>query len=193
LHANHLRKFNNSVNIIGIIFDDDGDFGDIEYMPITENYSSLDTVSDKYDILDLSDLNEIQLNQLRSLLRSHDPVFDDKPGESKTAKHVINITEGFEPKPAYPYRIPDKLKAEVDKQIEQLLLDGKIQKSTSPYSHPIVCVSKPDGSIRVCCDFRSTNKVTINDMYPMPRADDLIKEISGSTYISNLDCSSGYW
>jgi len=150
-------------------------------------------VQDKYDLLDLSHLTGEQHIQLRSLLRSHDLVFDDKPGESRTAQHVINVTEGFVPKASYPYRIPDKLKAEVDKQINQLLLDGKIRKSTSPYSHPIVCVSKPDGSIRVCCDFRSTNKVTINDMYPMSRADDPIKQISGSTYITNLDCSSGYW
>jgi len=36
-----------------------------------------------------------------------------------------------------PYRIPDKLKAEVDRQVDQLLKDGKIRPSSSPYAHPI--------------------------------------------------------
>ena len=35
--------------------------------------------------------------------------------------------------------------------------------------------------------------MTIPDRLPMPRIDELIDKISPVTYISTLDCTSGYW
>ena len=47
--------------------------------------------------------------------------------------------------------------------------------------------------VRLCCDFRLVNEGTYSDGYPMPRADDLLRTISRSNFISTLDCSQGYW
>ena len=203
LHANKLRKFINNINHIGIIFDEERDFGDVVYAPVSSSQDidsaehevrvETDLNKDKYDLLDLNHLTGIQQVQLKQVLRAHDKVFSDKPGESRTAQHKIILEEGFQPKAAFPYRIPDKLKREVDRQIEQLLADGKIRKSHSSFSHPIVCVSKPSGEVRICCDFRSTNAFTINDNYQMPRAEDLLRQVGGAKFISNLDCTAGYW
>ena len=189
LHANDLRRFVPRVSSVGVIFDDDTDFGAIEYCPLLSAGISGDAIAK----LDLSHLAEIEQGQLRTLLNRHQGVFNDKPGECKVTCHEINLQEGFRPKSLRPYRVPDKLRAEVDSQVAQLLQDGRIRKSNSPYAHPIVCVSKPDGSVRLCCDFRHVNSGTINDAYPMPRSEDLVNRISGAKYISTLDCTSGYW
>ena len=99
------------------------------------------------------------------------------------------------PRPCFllVYRIPDKLKCEVDRQIDQLLQDGKIRPSCSPYAHPIVCVAKSNGEIRLCTDLRYVNSGTISDAFPMPRTDDLLMSMSNASYTSKLDAVSGYW
>ena len=57
----------------------------------------------------------------------------------------------------------------------------------------MVCVSKPNGDIRMCTDLRYVNSDTIIDAYPMRIAEDLILKICPAKYISTLDCTSGYW
>ena len=189
LHANDLRRFIPRVNSVGVIFEDDTDFGQIEYCPT----AGMGATDDAISALELSHLSSIEQAELRGLLMKHRQVFKDKPGHCKVACHEINLVEGFKAKSLRPYRIPDKLRAEVDLQVSQLLADGRIRKSNSPYAHPIVCVSKPDKSVRLCCDFRHINSGTINDAYPMPRTEDLVNRISSARYISSLDCTAGYW
>jgi len=188
LHANHLRPFVARVDSVGVIFEDDEDFGVIEYCP-----TSLDDVSKELKDLDLSHLSESQRTELLCLLQRYSHVFSDKPGYCNVACHEINLEDDFRPKAMHPYRIPDRLKVEVDRQIDELLKDGKIRPSHSPYAHPIVCVAKPNGDIRVCCDLRHVNSGTINDAYPMPRAEDMLMKVSSAKYLTTLDCTSGYW
>ena len=188
LHANDLRKFVARVNSVGVVFDDDTDFGRIECCPVAGEKRH-----EEINALDLTHLSVERQQELRSLLFKHENVFNDKPGQCNSTCHEINLEKGFKPKSMRPYRIPEKLKSEVDKQIDQLLKDGKIRPSSSPYSHPIVCVAKSNGEVRMCTDLRYINSGTINDAYPMPRSEDLLLNISAASYISTLDCTSGYW
>ena len=64
--------------------------------------------------------------------------------------------------------------------------------SKSPWASTIVLVTK-DGSIRFCVDYRKINAVTCKDAYPIPRVDDTLDTLSGSTWFSTIDLKSGYW
>ncbi|CAI5470302.1 unnamed protein product [Closterium sp. Yama58-4] len=47
------------------------------------------------------------------------------------------------------------------KQIEYLLDKGLIRPSTSPYGAPVLFTPKPEGSLRMCIDYRALNKQQI--------------------------------
>ena len=53
--------------------------------------------------------------------------------------------------------------------------------------------AQKDGSLRFCTDFRGLNAATITDAHPLPKVDDSIDKLAGSTIFSCLDLSSGYW
>nr|GFA83600.1 putative reverse transcriptase domain-containing protein [Tanacetum cinerariifolium] len=50
----------------------------------------------------------------------------------------------------------------------------------------------PDGSFRMCIDYRELNKLTIKNRYPLPRIDDLFDLLQGSRYFSKIDLRSDY-
>ena len=59
---------------------------------------------------------------------------------------------------------------------------------------PVVMVHKKQkGDFRFCVDFRSLNKVTKKDSYPLPRIDEALDAVAGLSWFSSLDLRSGYW
>jgi hypothetical protein len=90
------------------------------------------------------------------------------------------------------YRMDVKDLIELNKQIEELLEKGFIRPSSSPWGAPILFVNKKDGSRRMCVDYRSLNKVTIKNKYPLPRIEDLFDQMRGATLFSKIDLRLGY-
>ena len=58
---------------------------------------------------------------------------------------------------------------------------------------PVVMVRKKDGTWRFCIDYWKSNAVTHQDAYPLPRVDETLELLAGSTYFTTLDLASGYW
>ena len=54
-------------------------------------------------------------------------------------------------------------------------------------------VKKKNGSLRFYVDYRKLNAVTVKDSYPLPRIDNILDKLSGSSWFSTLDLKSGYW
>jgi len=53
-------------------------------------------------------------------------------------------------------------------------------------------VKKKDGNSHLCVDYRQLNKMTIKNKYPLPRIDDLMDQLHGSSVFSKIDLRSGY-
>ncbi|GFT97129.1 hypothetical protein TNCV_3857951 [Trichonephila clavipes] len=78
------------------------------------------------------------------------------------------------------------------RELDFLLQQGIIVECESPYTSPVVFIEKPNGSMRLCIDYRTLNAQTVPDSYPLPRTDDLLNEAKPTPYISTIDLRSGY-
>ena len=119
-------------------------------------------------------------------------VFSDSPGKTDVCKLTINTGES-RPIAQPPYRIPDKMKEGVRHEIQKVEDSGIISPTDSPWAAPIVPVPKPDGSVRLCIDFRRLNAVTESDPYYMIMLDEILEKVGNSTVISKLDLAKGYY
>ena len=91
------------------------------------------------------------------------------------------------------FRLSATERAEVERVVQELLAKGYIEPSISPYGAPVMFAKKPDGSLRTVIDYRALNKITIQNRFPLPRIDDLMDRLQGSSVYSSMDLASGYW
>jgi len=89
------------------------------------------------------------------------------------------------------------LKDEVNKQVSELLNDGIIRPSRSPYNSPVWIVpKKADASgvkkYRMVIDYRKLNLVTIADKYPIPEINEVLAQLGNNKVFSVLDLKSGF-
>ncbi|GJP40908.1 hypothetical protein CLOM_g571 [Closterium sp. NIES-68] len=123
--------------------------------------------------------------KIKEILKEFQDILpDDLPDELppyRTHQHEIVEEPGSKPTFGAPYRLSPTELADMKKQIEYLLTKGLIRPSNSPYGAPVLFTPKPDGSLRICIDYRALNKKTIKNKYPIPRIDDLLDQIRGAT------------
>ena len=110
----------------------------------------------------------------------------------KVPPFKIELKEGFILRRAYPRRVSPEVQKQVDEELTKLLELGIIQKSSSSICSPIVIAKKPDGSIRLCVDYRILNEATIRMVYPLPHISMLLKRLQGQKYFSSIDLTMGY-
>ena len=124
------------------------------------------------------------------LLQSFKDLFKSTPGKTTLTHHLIPTTGS--PLKVPPRRVPAEYRAEVEGLLKEMLQEGIIEESSSPWMAPAVYVKKT-GEIRLCVDYRALNKQTTKDAYPLPLPDEVQDRLCGCTIFSTLDLRSGYW
>ena len=78
-------------------------------------------------------------------------------------------------------------------EIQYLLENDFIESSQRDWSSPSILVPKPDGTFRMCTDYRKVNSVTKTDSFPVLRIDDCIDNIGQAKYVTKFDLLKRFW
>ncbi|UYV74813.1 hypothetical protein LAZ67_12001112 [Cordylochernes scorpioides] len=109
--------------------------------------------------------------ELKQVLERYGDLFSSRLGRTNLAKHRID-TEDAKPIKHKPYRVSAKERGIIKDQIDEMLTEGIIRPSSSPWSFPVILVKKRDGKYRFCVDYRKLNNVTVKYVYSIPRIDE---------------------
>jgi hypothetical protein len=129
-----------------------------------------------------------------ALLLAYSDIFVEPQGlpPARRHDHHIHLLPDTAPVAVRPYRYPQLLKDEIERQCEEMLAQGIIRETMSPFSSPVLLVKKHDGTWRFCVDFRALNDKTVKHKFPIPLVDELLDELKGARFFTKLDLRSGY-
>jgi hypothetical protein len=104
----------------------------------------------------------------------------------------IKLKPDFQP-PFGPLYSLSRFELEALKEwLEKNLKKGFIRASSSPAGAPILFTKKPDGSLRLCVDYRGLNEGTIKNRYPLPLIQETLMRLSRAKWFTKLDVRDAY-
>ena len=148
--------------------------------------------------LSKSDLTEEQKETLTHFLEQNKDLFSpslQNLGKTDLYKHIIETEPGKGPVRLPFYRQPPHIRAEIDRQVNEMLEQGIVEPSNSIWHSPVVLVKKKDGSYRFAVDYRQLNKITQPIAHPLPRLESVFDAIGASNaqFFTSIDLASSYW
>ena len=113
---------------------------------------------------------------LHDVLSKYQDVFAEGLGTLKGVKARIYVDQAADPKCIKARAAPYALRTNIEPELERLELEGIISPvEFSEWAAPIVPVTKPSGTVRICKDCKLTiNKVSKLDNYPIPKTKHLL-------------------
>ena len=132
--------------------------------------------------------------ELTQLVEKYQDVFSYSEydlGYTDIVQHEINTGENRPFK--QPLRPQPRARLPViDNLVDEMQSQGVIEPCQSEWASNIVLVTKKDGSIRFCVDYRKLNTLTQKDAYPLPRIETCLDTLSGAAWFSTFDLRSGF-
>ena len=118
----------------------------------------------------------------------------DRIGEFKTV-HKLKVDPNVPPNVDPPRRVPLALKPKLKAELDSMVSSGVIRRIEEPteWVSSIVCVTKKDGSLRVCLDPKHLNRALIRPRHRIPTQEELNHNFHKSKVFSKMDAKSGYW
>lgn len=132
--------------------------------------------------------------RLDEIKKENASIFEPGLGTCTTFQAAFHLKDNARPRFFKPRPIPFSQYDTVKLEIERLQSLGIIKPiKASQWAAPMVVVSKPNGKVRLCGDF----KVTINpqidiDRYPLPRFEELLQKLKGGKRFSKIDLADAY-
>ena len=132
--------------------------------------------------------------RLEQLIAKYPGLGQDSVGKMADVKAHLTLKDGAVPVFMKARPVPYSLRAKVETELARLEREGILTQVTwSDWATPVVVVPKTDGSVRLCGDFKVTVNPALNiDRYPLPRIEDILATLGGSTVFSKIDLQLAY-
>jgi RNase H-like domain found in reverse transcriptase/Integrase zinc binding domain/Reverse transcriptase (RNA-dependent DNA polymerase)/Integrase core domain len=137
-------------------------------------------------------LSNDQTLQLQTVIGKFKTVTGDKLGHTNVLQHHIDIGDA-KPIHTRPYVYSPAVEAKIHEEVRRMERLGVIEPSSSPWSHPLVAVTKSNGKTRVCMDCRKINAITVKESYPVPNLNRILSRIKHTKYLSTIDLQDAYF
>lgn len=143
---------------------------------------------------DIKAVSQHAVGSLDYLLDKYGDIFVDELGTIKSFSAKLHVNPQEKPKFYKVRTVPYALQSAIDDELDRLEREGILEKVThSEWATPIVAVPKPDGSVRLCGDFKVTVNQSLSvDQYPLPKADDIFDALAGGRKFTKLDLTQAY-
>ena len=129
---------------------------------------------------------------LEEILEKHKVLFRSELGQAKTIEAKLHIASEAKPRFCKARQVPHSLREKVDDEVSRLELSIE-PVQFSEWAAPIVPVLKPDGSVKICGDYKLTvNQAAKLDPYPLPRIEGLFAQLAGGKRFTKLDIAHVY-
>ena len=116
-----------------------------------------------------------------------------KPGRTPAATHHIKVGDAS-PVQLHLYAIPHSRRDAFKEELQKLMAAGFIKPSDALWAAPIFPVpKKTPGKIRLVCDYRHLNTITIPDLYFQPRIEEILEKLATAFFYMILDLASGFY
>ncbi|CAB3233190.1 unnamed protein product [Arctia plantaginis] len=121
-------------------------------------------------------------------------VFSPGWGNFKGDVISLKLQQDAKPKCLPVRRIPFALREKVNNEIIRLIENGRITPvEQNEWGTPIVPILKPDGSVRLCGDYKLTiNPHLVFDHFHLPHIEDIMDVLKGGEYYCELDLKEAY-
>lgn len=132
---------------------------------------------------------------IKKYKRLFEPLDDSQAAATNVTAEIRTTTSDPIYTKSYPY--PAAMREEVSRQIKELLSEGIIRPSRSPYNSPIWVVPKkpkPNGEkqYRLVVDYKRLNAVTVADKYPIPDINYTLACLGDAKFFTTIDLTSGF-
>ncbi|CEP09139.1 hypothetical protein, partial, partial [Parasitella parasitica] len=143
------------------------------------------------ELCDLLDLNNMDNVGLSDQNKENEIWYVTSPVRH-TDGEMIKLEPGTKPVSRAPYRMSPLELKELKRQLDDLLAKGFIEPCVSEWGSPVLFVKKPNGSLRMVCDYRALNAKTIAQRVPLPRIDECLEQLHGVTFMSSIDLTNSF-
>ena len=138
---------------------------------------------------------EAKAEEVKELLRKFDDIFPENVRMGCLLAGYNTFASNFKEEPNLKkelYFLSTKELDELRRQFDGPLENCFIRPSQSPWGALVLFVNKKDGDLCMCVDYRALNKLTVKNIYPLPRTDEMFDQIHDVKYSSKIDLRSGY-
>ncbi|XP_064486027.1 uncharacterized protein LOC135398567 [Ornithodoros turicata] len=140
-------------------------------------------------------LTEPERSQLRQVIDQHANAFarnEHDLGYYTATQHEIQLVEGAQPYSRQSYHYSQDDRRYLEAETTRLLTTGIIERSASAWAFPAVVVTR-NNKKRLCVNYIPLNRLTVPVAQPLPRAEDLMQDVSGCALFGTLDLKCAYW